>query len=177
MKKDFIEIAKSHLKKYLDEIYCDKKFIIQFNGKFLIAISRYEIEDNVLNNLPSIIKSYSVNKNKFYFTLSKKWIKDSVSILNSDKYSNRNITIFSQITRLNYQLDNKLFGGTWDDDMYPIAKDILYLLHTNSQSIRRNIVKRCARRYNNLQIKGQIPFNLINGYKSALCMISFDYGE
>lgn len=177
MEKDFIEIAKSHLEEYLDDIYCDKKFIIQFNGEFLIAISKCEIENKVLNNLPNIIKSYSINKNKFYFKLSKKWLKDSVSILNNDKYSKRSIIIFSQITRLNYQLENKLFGGTWDDDMYLMAKDILYLLHTKSQSIRRNIVKRCARRYNNLQIKGQIPFNLINGYKSALCMISFDYGE
>jgi hypothetical protein len=61
--------------------------------------------------------------------------------------------------------------------MYDMSRDILYLLHTKSHSIRRNIVKRCARRYNNLQIQGKIPFELLNGYKSALCMVSYDYGE
>ncbi len=174
---DIIERAKNQVSNYIKKQYADNKFTLKFNGEFLIAISQSEgLQEIKLSDLPTILSSYKHDDNKVLFTFSNNWIKDSIQSINSVDASTEDLTVYSQIMRLGKQIEFNLTGGKWSEEMYAMATNILYFLHTKSNSIRANTVKMVAMQYNKLQIKGQIPYELIVGYRNALTIISSKQG-
>jgi hypothetical protein len=174
--QDIIENAKSQLFIYLKEKFKNTEFTILFNGEFFTAAAHgYLSIDAELDDLPDFIYEYNTTEDKIHFSLSNQWVKNSISKISESDFSKENILLCSQIKRLDMQIEFGLSGGNWNDDMYEVARDILYLLHTKSSAICLNIVKKCALAYNKLQIKGLIPLELTRGYKNALCIISLRY--
>lgn len=174
MINDKIETLKHQLNKYLMDNNIENKFTIFFNGEFLIANLHIKALDDSfeLCDLPDYIANYAFEKNKIIFKLSNAWLKKSIGEIKECEYKNNDIEIYSQIKRLEKQIQYNLTGGTWTSEMYILSKFILYFLHTKSKSIRTNIVKRCKILYNELQAKTIIPENLVLGYKNALTAIS-----
>ena len=168
-----IENAKKEIDAYLKTKYDDIKFTIKYNGELFIAAAQIkELKRIKSGGLPDCVSCFGYNSNKIEFSLSESWLEKSVMEIKEAKYSGGQIMIYSQIKRLEKQIEFGLYGGLWCDEMYVLARNILYFLHTKSESIRTNIVKKAASDYNKLQIKGQIPKQLIIGYKNALTQIS-----
>ncbi len=172
MSVDFIEIAKKEICSFLGENYSNLKFAVKFNGEFFIANANGNIPETELKfNLKSV-SMYKLSGNKMFFTPDDNWLKDSISNIQETDCKDTDLMVYSQIVRLNKQIEIGLGGEQWNENSYKFAKDILYALHTKSESIRLNIVKRCACEYNKMQRQGRIPGDLIKGYKNALCQIS-----
>ncbi|MCK5129930.1 MAG: hypothetical protein KAQ68_08765 [Clostridiales bacterium] len=177
MNNDKIETIKRQLNLYFADNHTKYKFTIQYNGECLIAIFKGNKLDNInLNNLPDFISGYEYEKNRISFHLSNTWIKQSTRSIKAYEYNTTDVGIYSQIRRLDKQIDFNLTGGTWTEEMFVLARNILYFLHTKSESIQANTIIRCKRLYNELQIKAQIPKELIVGYKNALTTIAHSKG-
>ena len=116
---DFIEAAKSKISQYLDLIYKDMKFTLFYNGEFLIAAAGQTIVKKNLIKLPDCISSYDIHDNKMTFDLSKSWIRKSVSNICEIEFVKDNLNIYSQIVRLQKQIDYGFTDGKWKDEMYP----------------------------------------------------------
>jgi hypothetical protein len=171
MARDFIEIAKEEIASFLKNNYVSLKFTVKFNGEFFIAGAGGHLPEDPPPCVLRAVSACEIRGNKVVFHLSYEWIKYAISNIQETQCAATSLPAYSQIKRLEKQLELGLCGGEWDERMYRLAKKILYFLHTKSLSIRQNIVKICAQEYNVIQRHGRIPKEIIEGYRNALCQI------
>lgn len=172
MATDFVEKAKEDIHDFLTQNNDSVKFTVKFNGEFFIAIANKKLTEKIISCNLSSVSGFTVSSNKIVFNISNEWVKQVISDIDDAECLSDDLMIYSQAKRLKKQIEFGLSGGVWDDEMYSLAKKILYFLHTKSKSIRLNVVKLCAREYNKTQRQGKIPDNLTLGYMNALCQIS-----
>ena len=172
MPRDFIETAKEEIHSFLKNNFKKIKFTVKYSGEFFIAAANVDLPSAVC---PCSLKAASgceIKGSTIVFPLSDEWLKYAMTNIGQAECTESNLSVYSQIKRLEKQLEFGLCGGKWDERMYSLAKKILYFMHTKSLSIRQNIVKKCAREYNVIQRQGRIPKELTVGYRNALCQIS-----
>ncbi len=148
------------------------KFTVKFNGEFFIAAahdSQVEFTNEFVSE--NVVVAF-IKGNYLFLTPKDSWLKKSVNEINEAEIKDCDIAILSQIKRLEKQIEFGLTGTYWGKEAYTLARDILYLLHTKSQSIRYEVARRCAREYNIMQREKMAPNRLAMGYKNALCHIS-----
>lgn len=172
MATDFIEIAKGEIRSFLKENVSETKFTVKFNGEFFIAAAKGELSAGIGPCMLRAVSACEIRGNKIVFSPSDEWLEYVLSNIEEAEYTQKDLSVFSQIMRLNKQLEFGLCSGAWDERTHSLAKKILYFLHTKSLSIRRNIVKKCAQEYNIMQRHGKIPETFTAGYRNALCQIS-----
>ncbi len=170
---DYIQEETIKIRQALEKEFKDKKFTVKFNGEFFIASPKshdtYDIGGTNLKNSQYL----KTEKGRLFFCPKNDWLQKAVTSIKECKAVKCSIEIESQIKRLEKQLEFKLTGGEWGEAEYGFAKDILYIIHTKSKSIRRKVVRCLAKEYNILQRKGKVPTKLTEGYKNALCLISY----
>jgi hypothetical protein len=172
MHQDFLQEAKNEISEWLSQEYKDIKFTVKFGGEFFVAGANRTLTDREDGDKPCCVSHVQPQGNKLILYLSHDWLEDMISKIDEADCEETDLALHSQVKRLEKQIEFGLCGGEWEGGMHLLARDILYMMHTKSASIRSNIVKKCAREYNKLQRQGRIPGHLVEGYKNALCQIS-----
>ena len=172
MLQDFLKEAKKEISDWLAQEHKDIKFTVKFGGEFFIAAANKAFSDMELEGIPGCVSYAQAQGNKIVLHLSDNWMEDMMGKIDKAECKNADLSLYSQVKRLEKQIEFGLCGGDWNGEMHLLARDILYMMHTKSEGIRSNIVKKCAQEYNELQRRGSIPENLAKGYRNALCQIS-----
>ncbi len=172
MSQDFLKQAKREISDWLTQKYKDTKFTVKFGGEFFVAAANRPFIDLEYSGKLSCVSRVQAQENKIVLYLSENWLEEMVGKIEKAECENEDLALYSQVKRLEKQLEFGLCGGKWDAGMHLLARYVLYMMHTNSASIRSDIVKKSAQEYNKLQRQGRIPGHLVEGYKNALCQIS-----